>query len=148
MAKDRDVQFSDPSLFNRDAETALIGAALICQDSVEAALDLVDAKDFYDPKAAKMWEVIHALTVDGLVLSVDNIIVRTRNPKATTSYLCQCVNDYYRLIDDVGTFAQLVALTAQKRAIVQLAQYVGQIALMSPNAAVGNAQDAIERIIK
>ncbi|GIU84665.1 MAG: hypothetical protein KatS3mg008_1440 [Acidimicrobiales bacterium] len=91
-----------------DAEASLLGAMLLDRDAIAAAVEIVEANDFYKPAHAHIFEAICSLYASGE--AVDPVTVADELRRAG-------------LLDAVGGPATLVSLQAATPAISNAAHY-------------------------
>ena len=106
------------TLYNEEAEKALIGSAMIDNEAFDLVCDIISAEDFYLKKNETIWQSIVRLQAQGSPadLIVINEDLRSRGVLAQvgTQYLMDII-DTVRCSAHVVAYAKIVSKLAQSR---------------------------------
>lgn len=111
---------------NVDAEASLLGAILIDAEAIVKIADIINREDFYDPKHARIWEVISELYAEHAAIDVLTISDRLKNRGnleiiGGAAYLTELTN-YVPTASHIEQYAEIVAQKALRRRLIAVSR--------------------------
>ena len=116
---------------NIDAEASLLGAVLIDAEALVKIADIINKDDFYDPRHARIWEVISELytehdAIDVLTIA-DKLKIRGNlEIIGGAAYLSELTN-YVPTASHIEQYAEIVAQKALRRRLIAVSREMTEL---------------------
>lgn len=130
--------------YDKRAEFALVGCALIHPNAFGACSSIVDAKDFYDPTARAIWRAAEVLTKKGI--AIDPLTISTELPnEISRTAIVDAISDT-PIGADPKAYAQIVAELSVYRKMIDAAHEIAKLGHSRPES-VDIAIDQAQRLV-
>lgn len=130
--------------YDKRAELALVGCALIHPNAFGACSSIVDSKDFYDPTARAIWRAAEVLTKKGI--AIDPLTISTELPnEVSRTAIMDAISDT-PIGADPKAYAQIVAELSVYRKMIDAAHEIAKLGQSRPES-VDVAIDQAQRLV-
>ncbi len=137
---------------NTDAEASLLGAILIDSDAIVKVADILQARDFYDPKHERIYEAVLQLyekhhPIDVLTLADQLKSTGFIDFIGGASYLTQLTN-FVPTAAHVEQYAEIVAQKALRRRLIKASQDIVELGYREDQALQSLIEEAESKLFE
>lgn len=137
---------------NTDAEASLLGAILIDSDAIVKVADIVQARDFYDPKHERIYEAILQLYEKHQPIDVLTLADQLKGTGfidfiGGASYLTQLTN-FVPTAAHVEQYAEIVAQKALRRRLIKASQDIVELGYKEDQALQALIEEAESKLFE